>query len=54
MMKSISLTCDIMVYSDQCLHHPLTEKLPLAVDGDKYRDPQKDITQRVRDLGTLP
>ena len=29
------------------------EKLPHAADENKYRDPQPDIAQRVRDLGTL-
>jgi hypothetical protein len=27
------------------------EKLPSATDGNKYRDPQSEIMQRVRDFG---
>jgi hypothetical protein len=27
--------------------------LPFAADRNKYRDPQPDIMQRVKDLGTL-
>ena len=36
-----------------CLAQLSAEKLPLEEDGDKYRDPQRDTTQRVGDLGTL-
>ena len=32
---------------------PSPEKLPHSADGNKYRDPQPDIIQRVRDLGTF-
>jgi hypothetical protein len=39
--------------SDQCLSQPSSEKLSPAVDGNKYRDPQRDGMQRVRDLGIL-
>lgn len=35
------------------LTQPPSEKLSLAVDGDKYRDPQPDFMQRLRGLGTL-
>lgn len=35
------------------LTQPPSEKLSLAVDGDKYRDPQPDFMQRARDLGTI-
>ena len=38
---------------DQCLPQPLSEKLPPAADGTKYRDPQSDIMLKVRDFGTL-
>ncbi|KAL6037132.1 hypothetical protein STEG23_007437 [Scotinomys teguina] len=33
--------------ADQCLIQPSSEKLPLVADGNKYRDPQPDITHRV-------
>ena len=29
-----------------------SKRLPLTADGNGYRDPQPDITERVRDLGT--
>jgi hypothetical protein len=32
---------------------PSSEEPPPAADWNKYRDPQPDMTQRVRDLGTL-
>ena len=38
---------------DKPLAQPSSEKLPPAADGNKYRDPQPDITQREKDLGTL-
>ena len=38
---------------DQCLAQPSSVTLPPAADGNKYRDPQPDNMQRVRDLGTL-
>lgn len=41
---------DILLYSDQWLARPLPEQFPPAAGGSKYRDPQPDITQRVRDL----
>jgi hypothetical protein len=37
---------------DQCLAQPSSEMFPPAADGRKYRDPQTDIIQKVRDLGT--
>lgn len=37
---------------DQCLAQPLPKKLPPSADRNKYRDPQPDFTQRVRNLGT--
>lgn len=30
-----------------------SEKLPPATLGTKYKDPQPDVTKRVRDVGTL-
>ena len=30
-----------------------SEKLPPAADENKYKDPQADFTQRIRDSGTL-
>lgn len=44
---------DILLYSDQSLVQPSSEKLPPATDGNKYRDPQPDYMQRVKDLRTL-
>ena len=38
---------------EQCLAQPSSEKLPPAAGGNKYRDPQSDMMQRVKDLGTL-
>ena len=35
---------------DQCLAQPSSVTLPPAADGNKYRDPQPDSMQRVRDL----
>jgi hypothetical protein len=35
---------DIKLYSDQCLIQSSSEKLPLAADGNRCRDPQSDIT----------
>ena len=35
------------------LAQPSSEMLPLAADGNKYRDPHPDIMQRIRDLETL-
>lgn len=40
-------------WPDLCLAQPPSEKLPPVADGKKYRDPQPDHMQRVRDLGTL-
>ena len=37
---------------DQCLVRPLSKKLPPSADRNKYRDPQTDSTQRVRNLRT--
>jgi len=37
---------DILLYSDQCLVQPSSEKLPPAVDENKYRDQQLDTTHR--------
>lgn len=42
-----------MKFSDQCLAQLFSEKLPLAVYRDKYRVPQTNNRQRMRDLGTL-
>ena len=39
--------------ADLCLVLRSSEKLPPAIDGSKYRDPEPDITQRVRDLVAL-
>jgi hypothetical protein len=38
---------------DQCLNHPSSEKLPPASDGSKFRDPELDNVQRLRDLGAF-
>ena len=38
---------------DQCLVQLSLEKLPPAADGSKYRDPQPDIIQILRDFATL-
>ena len=38
---------------DQCLAQPSSEKLPLAVDGDRYRDLKPDTIQRMKGLATL-
>lgn len=38
---------------DHCLAHPLSEKFPPAENGSKYKDPQIDSVQRMKDLGTL-
>jgi hypothetical protein len=35
------------------LAQPPSEKLPSAGDGNKYKDPQLDNEQKVRNLGTL-
>ena len=40
-------------FLDQCLRQLSAEELPPAGDGSKYRDPQPDIMQRMRDLRTL-
>ena len=40
------------VFIDRCLAQLSTEELPPAAEGNKYRDPQPDTRQRVRDLGT--
>jgi hypothetical protein len=39
--------------ADQCLAQTSPEKLPPAADGNKYRDPQPDIIQTVKDYGIL-
>lgn len=36
-----------------CYTHPSSKKLPPASDENKFRDPQPDITQSAKDLGTL-
>lgn len=36
---------------NQCLNQPSSEKLPSAVDGNSYRDPQLDSVERERDFG---
>lgn len=38
---------------DQCLTQRLSEKLPITVNGNQYRDCQLGNVQRVRDLGRL-
>ena len=43
----------ILLDSYQCLAQPSSERLPPAADGSRYRDPQLDNVQRVRDLGTV-
>jgi hypothetical protein len=40
-------------YTHQCVTQPSSEKLPPEADGNKYRNPQMDNVQNVRDLGTL-
>lgn len=35
---------------DQCLAQSSSEKLPPAAYGNKYRDPEPDHVQKVRDL----
>lgn len=39
--------------TDLYLAQPISDKLPPATDENKYRDPQPDNMQRVKDLGTL-
>ena len=41
------------ILTDQCLAQASSQNLLPATDRNKYRDPQPDTTQRVRDLGTL-
>ena len=43
---------DTLSYSEvrAFLVHPSSEKLPPAIDRDRRRDPQPDITQRKRDF----
>jgi hypothetical protein len=41
------------VFIDQCLGRPLSENLPLAPGGNKYRDPEIPIIERVTDLETF-
>lgn len=36
--------------TDQCLVQPSSEKLPPVEDGNKHKDPQPDIMQRVESL----
>ena len=38
---------------EDCLDQPSSEKLPPAAEVNKYRDPQLDTMQRVRDPGIL-
>ena len=52
-IKLLLITICYTHRSYQDLAQPSSEKLPPAADGNKYRDPQPDIMQRVRDLGTL-
>ena len=42
---------DVLLYS--CFAQPSSEKVPPAVDGDKYRDPQLGNVQRGNDFETL-
>jgi hypothetical protein len=44
---------DILLFSYQYLIQLSSEKLPPAADVAKCRDPQLDITQRVRDPRTF-
>lgn len=44
---------DILLNSDLCLPQASPEKLPLAIHGDKYRAPQSDNIEGVRDFGAL-
>lgn len=41
-----------LLYLDQCFIHLSLEKLPLAADGNRCRDPQSDImwTEFKRDV----
>lgn len=38
---------------DHCLTQPSSEMLPPAVEGNKYRDPQLDSVQSIKNLGKL-
>ena len=44
------LLTTLCITIDQCLSQPSAQKLPPVADGNKYRDPHSDITQR--DSGT--
>ena len=37
---------DSLLFSDQCLDQPSSEKLHPAADGKKYRDPQQANIER--------
>lgn len=41
------------VFLGQCLVQPPTEKFPSASNGNRYRDPEKDNVQRMRNCETL-
>lgn len=45
-----------LLYLDQCFIHLSLEKLPLAADGNRCRDPQSDImwTEFKRDVHQIP
>jgi hypothetical protein len=47
------ITNDIRLNSDLCLPQQSPEKLPSTIHGNKYRDPQPDDIQRVRNFGAL-
>ena len=45
---------DILPYLQiECLAQPPSEKLLPAADGNRYRDLQSDLKQRMKDLGAL-
>ena len=46
-------SCVNAILTDQCLIQSSSEKLAPAEDGNRCRDPQPGITQRMRYLGTF-
>ena len=44
---------DSLLFLYWCLILPSSQKLPPAASGNKFRDAQSDIIQKVRDIGPL-
>jgi hypothetical protein len=51
MIKWLLVIICILVY--QCLTQSSPEKFPFTADENKYRDPQPDITQKLKNLRKL-